>query len=122
MEIYKDLCSYKEELIGRLIWRKSKPKRVEHIEKLLNSIQEAKDSEWYETLVTMKGPAGDLMEAAPIVNVYNSDLDKAKREKLIEKLKNDIESFICLNLGCQKHELREIFPHNENQITLRPYP
>lgn len=119
MKIYNSISKYKDELNKNIIWRfpvQGKPERVKHIEKLLKSIDEANDSSWYESLVKMEGPAKELLDASPIMNVTDAAQDKVEREDLIEKLKNDIESLICLNLSCEKSEFRELFSTNEEKL------
>lgn len=111
MEIFQKMISYKNSLIKDASLKY--PKRAEHIERLLTSIIEAKDGQWYAELVELSGPSKDLVKASPFFNVSDAEEDKQTREKLIEKLKNDVESLICLNLGCKKAEFREIYAREE---------
>lgn len=118
MEAFKNMTAYKNALIKEASLKY--PKRAEHIERLLTAIVEAKDGQWYAELVELTGPSKDLLNASPFFNVLDADVDRHKREMLIEKLKNDVESLICLNLGCKKAVFREMYaPREEPQSVMQ---
>lgn len=88
------------------------PKRTEHIKKIFDNLRDAKDNSWLKELILESGPIYDFINANPWV----ADKDKAKREreKLIEKLKNDVQNLICINLKCTEEELSGSFKKQQN--------
>lgn len=108
MDAYKELVSYKDKITKDVMF-KAIPKRAQHIDKLLTSIAEAKDANWYSELIQLTGPSKDLVSAAPYFNVTDADRDKSVRESLVERLKNDVESLLCLNLGWDPAKFQSAF-------------
>ncbi len=116
LDSYRKLVEYKEKLLKEEPIFKSilgQPERAKHINRLIISIDEAKDSQWYKELVQLTGPLNDLISATPYWMGNNIDEDQAIRESLVKVFKADIEKLLFEKIkqksNCSFDDFHEIF-------------
>lgn len=103
---FQNLMTYRDQLNSRVLW---KPKRAEYIDQLLESLDEAKDCEWYIDLLHSTGHSASLLHAAPFFTMSDVEKDRQTRENLLKDLKIEIEKILCTYLKCTESALREQF-------------
>lgn len=118
MNAYKNLCLYRDNVLKDA---KFKSNRATLINDIIDCINSAKDGEWFASLMRQSGPAIALIKAKPFLNVQDKNLDQAMREALIDKLRYDIQSLICMNLGCSKSEFEKLYSPLIHQPSLQPF-
>lgn len=102
MSSYKNLVAYRDALNRGVFWT---PKRVRHLDLLIDAIGNAKDCGWYVDLLNSTGVAALLLHAAPYFTRTNVVEDADNRKRLIMALKEDVEKLLSAKLGCGLKEL-----------------
>jgi hypothetical protein len=116
VESYLKLRQYRDNAIIKTgaLFSKVKPvKRAEHIDKFMGSVEsfDKHDGSWLTHLMCKTGPIREFLDADPYTYFAGDrDEDKRERARLIAKLKEDVEKFICKNLECSLEQLRLFFP------------